>query len=177
MGAACIRHFPEQLLHLKGFRGGAFRGDHIAADHILIGADQAHLGPPYLLQNGLEQIGGGSLAAGAGDGDHGHLLCGMAEPVPADHRQRPTGILRLNVGARLCRTLLAQHRRRAVCQRLADILMSVCRKARHGYKQVAGLRCPGIIADAGDLHFQICRACTNGNTCKKLPQFHNKFLL
>lgn len=30
MGAACIRHFPEQLLHLKRFRGGAFRGDHIA---------------------------------------------------------------------------------------------------------------------------------------------------
>jgi len=176
MGAAPVRHFPEQLLDLEGLRGGALRGDDLLADHILVGADKAHLGPFGLLQNGLQQIGGGGLAAGAGNGDHGHFLRRMAEPVGADHRQGPAGIRRLDISAVRRRKLLAQHRRRALFQGCSNILVAVGGKAGHGHEQVAGLGGPGVIADAGDFRFQVRRAGLNRDAGQQFSQFHNQFL-
>ena len=49
MGAPGVRHFPEQLLDLKGFRRGTVRWKRRVADHILVGADKTHLGPCRLL--------------------------------------------------------------------------------------------------------------------------------
>ena len=98
MGAARIPHPGKELLDLKGLRRGPLRGEHLAADHVLVGADQAHLGPRRLLQNRLEQVGGGGLAVGAGDGHHGHIVRRMAEVVGAHHRQGPAGVRHLDIG-------------------------------------------------------------------------------
>ena len=49
VGTPGVRHFPEEPLDLKGLRRGAVRGDDLLADHVLIGADETHLGPPCLL--------------------------------------------------------------------------------------------------------------------------------
>ena len=49
IGAPGVRHLPEEPLDLKGFRRGAVRRDDLLPDHVLIGTDKAHLGPPCLL--------------------------------------------------------------------------------------------------------------------------------
>ena len=97
----------------------------------------------------------------------------MVEPVGTDNSQCPAGILRLNVRAVRFRRLLAQHRRRAVFQCLADILVTVGGKARHGHEQVAGLCAPGVIADTGDFRLQIRRSIKDGDPGKQFLQFHS----
>ena len=64
MGAAGGAHPGKQLLELQGLRCGTLSGHHLVADQILVGADQAHLGPQLLFQDGLEQIGGGGIFEG-----------------------------------------------------------------------------------------------------------------
>ena len=155
MAAAGVTHPREQLLHLKGLRGGALRGDHLIPDHILIRADQTNFRAQSLLQNRLQQIGGGGLAVGARHRDHGHLLRGMAEEVGAHHRQAPAGIRHLHIGDLPLRQLLTQDGRRAGGHRFFDIGMTVRGEAGHGHKQVAGLRLTGVIADVPDLLFRI----------------------
>ena len=49
IGTPGVRHLPEEPLDLKGFRRGAVRRDDLLPDHVLIGTDKAHLGPPCLL--------------------------------------------------------------------------------------------------------------------------------
>ena len=70
MGAARVQHLPEELLELVTLRRGALRVDEFRADHVAVGAHQAHLYARAGLQQMLHQIGGGGLAVGAGDGDH-----------------------------------------------------------------------------------------------------------
>ena len=147
MGAARIPHLGEEPLELKGLRRGALRGEGLLADHVLIGADQTHLGPRRLLQNGFQQVGGGGLAVGAGDPDHGHALGGVSKEVGPHRRQSPAGIRHLDIGDIPLRRLLAQHRRRAGLHGLSDEIVSVRRKAGHGHKQSAGSHRPGVIAD------------------------------
>ena len=172
VGAAALPHLGKQPLELKGLRRGALRGDDLVADHILVRADEAHLGPGLLLQNGLEEIGGGGLAVGAGDAHHGHGVRRMAEEVGAHHRQGPAGIRHLDEGNALLRCLFAQHRRRAGGHGLADEGVAVNGEARHGHEQVAGPGGPGIIADIGDVHLQIRRGVQDGQALQQFFQFH-----
>ena len=155
MGAARVRHAPEQALELKGFRGCALRGQDLAADHVLIGADQPHLRPQTLLQDILEKIGSGGFAVGAGDARQRHAGGGVAVPVPAHLGQRGAAVRRAHIGNPRLRLLLAEHARRALLHSHGDKPVAVRLVARHGNKESAGLRLPGIIADAGNLHRQV----------------------
>ena len=164
VGAAGVPHLGEEPLDLEGLRRGALRGDHLRADHVLVGADQPHLGPGLLLQNGLEEVGGAGLAVGAGDGCHGHGCGRVAEEVGADHRQAPAGVLHLDIGdGPVRRGLLTDHRGGAGGGRLPDEGVAVHGKAPHGHKQVAGLCGAGVVADVGDLQIQVCRGGEDRN--------------
>ena len=177
VGAAGIPHAGKQALELEGLRRGALGGHHLAADHVLVGADEAHLGACRLLQNGLEQIGGGGLAVGAGDTHHGHGVGGVAIEVGAQHGQGPAAVFRAHPGNALFRSALTQHRRRAGRDGLGDEVVSVHGKAGHGHEQVSGLGGAGVIADAGNFHIQVRRGIQHGDPFQKRAQFHLYLLL
>ena len=156
MGAAGGAHPGKQLLELQGLRRGALGGHHLVADQILVGADQAHLGPQLLFQDGLQQVSGGSLAVGAGDGHHGHAVRRMAVVVCGHHRQGPAGVLHQDIGhGAVLRRPLAHHRGGPRRHGLSDIGVAVGGKAGHGHKDVPGRRGPGVIADTGDLRLHV----------------------
>ena len=161
MGTAPIPHLGQKPLQFKRFRSSPLRGKGLLPDHVLVGTDQAHLGPQSLLQDGLEQIGGGGLAVGSGDGHHGHGIGGMAIKVSAHHRQGMAGIRHPDIGNLPLWRFFAQHRCRAGLHSLADECMAVHGEAGHGYEQVAGPGLAGVIAHTGNLHFQICRGFQN----------------
>ena len=173
VGAAGGAHPGEQLLKLQGLRRGALRGDHLVADHVLVGADEAHLGPQLLLQHGFQQVGGGGLAVGAGDGHHGHVVRGMAVVIGRHHRQGLAGIRHLDIGdAGVLRRPLAHHRRGARRRGLADIGVAVGGEAGHGHEHVPRRRGPGVVADAGDLRLRIRRGGQGREPRQKFFQFH-----
>ena len=167
MGAAARAHLGQQSLQFKGFRGGALRGEDLLADHVLVGADESHLGPQGLLQDGLEQVGGGGLAVGAGDGHHGHRVRGVAVEIGAHHRQGAAGIRHPNIGNVLPRGFFAQHRRRAGLHGLADEIMAVHSKAVHCHKQIAGPGLTGVIAHMGNVRLQVRRGFQNVQSLQK----------
>ena len=154
VGAAGVRHPAEEGLELQGFRRGPLRGHDLPADHILVGADEAHLGPPPL-QNGLEKIGGGGLAVGAGDGHHGHLPGGMAVEVRSQDGQRPPGVFHLDIGNGLLGNALAEDDGGPGGFGLSDVGVAVRRIAGDGHEELPRLYLPGIVADAGDVSLQI----------------------
>ena len=173
MGAAGRAHPGKQLLELQGLRCGTLSGHHLVADQILVGADQAHLGPQLLFQDGLEQIGGGGLAVGAGDGHHGHAVCRMAVIVGGHHRQGPAGVLHQDIGhGAVLRRSLTHHRGGSRRHGLSDIGVAVGGKAGHGHEDVPGCRGPGIIADTGDLHLHVRGGGPQGEPCQQRFQMH-----
>ena len=91
VGAAGVGHLAEEGLQFETLGSGAFGVQHLAADHVLNGAHQAHLGPQAILQNVFDQVGGGGFAVGAGDADHGHLPGRVAVPVGAHLGQAQPG--------------------------------------------------------------------------------------
>ena len=155
MGAARVGHLAEQPVQLEGFRRGALGVQHLIADHVLDGAHQPHLGPGLLLQNALDEVGGGGLAAGAGDAHHGHFPGGMIEPVAAHQGQRPAGTGHLYIGDISLRHTLAYHAGRALFRRHGDKPVAVHRLAADGHEHVARSGRTRVIADAGDLRFHI----------------------
>ena len=176
MGAASRAHLSQKSLQLKGFRGGALRGEDLLADHVLVRADKAHLGPQGLFQNGLEQIGRGGLAVRSGDGHHGHAVGGVAVEIGADCRESTAGVRHPDIGNTPPGYMgppfrntppgyfFAQHRRRAGLHGLTDIVVAVHRKAGHRHKQVAGPGLAGVIAHMGNLHLHIRCGFQNGRS-------------
>ena len=155
MGAAGVRHLPKELLHLKGLRGCALGVEDLIPDHILIGADEPHLGPGGVFQDILQEIGGGGLAVGAGDAHHGHLPGRVVEEIGPHHSQGSAAVFHLDIGNVPLRRRLAQNAHCPPLHRSRDILVAVGSKAGHGDEQVPGLGLPGVVADAGNLHLQI----------------------
>ena len=147
MAASGVGHLPQQLLHLPGFGGGAVGGQDLLADHVLVGADKAHLGPQHPLQHGLEEVSGGGLAVGAGDGQHRQFLRRMAEPVDGHRRQGRPGISRHQPRPFFRRRAAAEYRRRPLIQRLLDIPVAVGLVARQGHEETAGRHVSGVVAD------------------------------
>ncbi|MPM50027.1 hypothetical protein SDC9_96761 [bioreactor metagenome] len=152
MGAVRVQHLAEQPVKFKALRRGSLCGQALSADHVLVGADQAHLRPRLLLQNGLEEISGGGLSVGAGDGGHHHSLRRVAEPVGPQNRQRPPGLLHQHEGNVSLRLPFTDGAHRACLLCLTDIGVAVHGIAADGHKQVPCLRLPGIIADTRKLH-------------------------
>ena len=172
MGAARVRHGAEERLEFKGLRGGALRVEHLPADHVLVGADEAHLGTQRLLQHVLEQVGGGGLAVGAGDAHHGHGGGRVAVPVPAHPGQSAPAVVRDHPGALPLRPVLAEDAERALLPGHGDELVPVSLIALHGHKEVSGPCFPGIVADAGNLHIKVRAGLQNLDSLQQFSQLH-----
>ena len=94
---ACIHELAEGLLQLVAFGGGVC-GLLMAAHEIdAVGADHAHLFAGGF-QHALDHVGGGGLALGAGDADHGHLPGRVAEEIAAHQRHGIAAVLHLHNG-------------------------------------------------------------------------------
>lgn len=118
------------------------------ADHVLVGADEPHLGPQHALQHRLEQIGGGRLAVGPGDGQRRQAIGRAAEPVGGDRRQRRPRIRDHDPWSRFFRRMLAEHRGGPQRQRLGNKSVSVGLVARQRRKQTAGHQFSGVVANS-----------------------------
>ena len=160
---AGVAHLTKQALQLKRLRRRAFRRQNLLPDHILIGPDQAHLGPQRLLQNGLEQVCGRGFPVGAGHGRHHHLIRRMPEEVGTQHRQGAAGILHPHPGDLHGRFFFAQHTGRTAFRRFPDIGMPIGRKAPHRDEEVAGPDSAGIVLHLRDLHLRVGMKLLNGN--------------
>ena len=53
MGTACRLHLCQQAVECVGIRRGALGWKGLGANEILVGADEAHLGPQHPLQHGF----------------------------------------------------------------------------------------------------------------------------
>ena len=166
MGTPGVRHAAKEALELEGFRSGALGGDDLGADHVLVGADEAHLGPQGLLQDVLEEVGGGGLAVGAGDAHQLHGSRRVSEPVDAHMGESRPAVRGAHEGNVPLRRFLAEDAGRALLQGAhdgcgacgdghGDEAVSVGLAAGHGHEEVAGLRLPGVVADAGDLQRRV----------------------
>ena len=95
--AAGIQKLPEGLLQLVAFRGGV--GGVLVASHIVdaVGADHAYLAACGL-QHAFDHVGGGGLALGTGDADHGHLTGRVTEEVGAHQCHGIAAALHLDHG-------------------------------------------------------------------------------
>ena len=155
MAAPGVGHLPEQLLQLVGLRRGALGVQHPVADHVLDRADQAHPCSGLLLQDALDEVGGGGLAAGACHADHGQLVGGVVEAVRADDRQGPAAVRHLDIGRAVLRRGLAHHAGRALLPRHGDILMSVRFRTGDGDEQVACLHRTGVVPHLADVRVQV----------------------
>ena len=168
IGAARIPHPGKELLELEGLGGGPLRGKDLLPNHILVCADQAHLFAPGL-QNGLEEVGGGSLPVGAGNAHHGHGVRRAAKEVGPRHRQGPAGVRHLDIrNFSLLRQGLTENRRRAGGHGLGDEAVSVHRVAAESHKEVPGLHLPGVVTDLGNLCLQ---THVGGEDFQPLQQF------
>ena len=175
--AARVRHAAQQPLQLEGFRRRALGVDHLAADHVLDGADQADLRPGLLLEDALDEVGRGRLAARAGHADHRQLARGVAVPVRADHGQRAARGRDHGVGQAALDLMLADSADRALLLRHGDISVPVGLHTGDRHKEVAGLCRARVIADAGDLLFRVGIAAQKLQPREQILQFHRFRLL
>ena len=172
MGAARVRHPAEEPVQLIALGGGVLRVQELVSDPVAVGADEAHLGVQLALQQMLEQVRGGGLAAGAGDADQLHLPGGIAEEVPAGQGEPQAAVVRLHEGRSVLRRRFAEHRRGAPLHRLGNEAMSVRLKAPHRHEEIPRLGLAGVVAHAADLQLRIRRHLQHPNMRKKLLQFH-----
>ena len=95
--AARIEELAEGLLQLVAFGGGV--GGLLMAAHEIdaVGTDHAHLFARGF-QHALDHVGGGGLALGAGNADHGHLLGRVTEEVAAHQGHGIAAALHLDDG-------------------------------------------------------------------------------
>ena len=176
MGAACVRHLTEQAVQFEGLGGSALGGNDFLANHVLNGAHETHLCARLLLENALDEVGGGGLAAGTRHADHGHFAGGMVEPVCAHECQRLAAVFHHHAGDALHRALHHGAYRALFC-RHGDKFVSIHRLTGDGNEDVA-LRCSaGIVTHAGNVHIHICRGRHDGNAMQQVFQFHRQVLL
>ena len=177
MGTPGIPHPGKQRLQLQAFRSGALCGDDLLPDHVGHGADQAHLGPQAAFQHLLEQQGGGGLAVGSRDADHGHGFGRVAVEIAPQQCQGQPVIFHQDVGNVLFRLFRRDHHRCALFHRHGDKAVAVRGKAGNGRKQAAGGHLPGVIVHCVNLRLQVCGAFQNRDIPDQIHQFHIDKLL
>ena len=176
MGAAGVRHLPKEAVQLIALGSGVLGMQEFVPDPVAVGADEAHLGVLFPLQQVLEQVGGAGLAAGAGDAHHLHLPCRVSEKVPAAESKAQTAVVRLHIRGVVCRRSLAENDRRTVCHSLGYEAMAVDLKAADRHKKVPGPGAAGIVADAGDFRLGVRGHGQHPDILYDLSQFHMFFL-
>ena len=172
MGTPRVRHGAEEGLELEGLRGGALGVERLLPDHILVGADQASLGPQALFQHILEEVRRRCFAVGAGDAHHGHGGGGVAEPVPPQLRQGGAAVGGQHIGNLPLRPRLAENTGRPLLQRHGDKAVSVRLISGNSRKEVPGLGLPGVVADPTNLRLQVRMDLQNLSPAQQFSQFH-----
>ena len=167
MGAACVTHTGEQGLQLEALGGGALGGDDLVADHVLHGADEADLGAAGLLQDLLQQQGGGGLAVGAGDAHHGHCLSGMTVEVGADEGQSQTVVLHQNVGHIALRLDGGDDDGCALLHCHGDEAVAIGCKAGDGNEHAALGDLTGIVSNVFNVHVHVHIGCDDMDILQK----------
>ncbi len=152
-GDSALGHRGQQRLQVSGLGGGELAGQQVRADPGLHPADQAgHVaGHP---QPGLDQVGGGGLAAGAGHADQPQPLGrvtvdpagDLAEPGPGvvDHEHRHSG-----GGGPLPPVRVGKDGHRTRAHGGGGEFGPVHPAAGQRRVQIAGPHRPGVVGDAG----------------------------
>ena len=153
-------------MQLIGVGRSALGLDHLRADQVLVGADQADL-VPRILQHVLDQIGGRGFAVCAGYAQHDHAVRRVVEPIGRDLRERAAGVLH-HYGRRAFGRFLAHDSCRALLECLRDIFMSIGRIAADGDEQVTRLHGAGIISYLADFGIPCCGAFQHRNIFQQL---------
>ena len=176
MGTALLRHTLEKLMQLQTLGRGVLGVEQGIADHVAVGADEAHLRPGHGLKHMLRDLGGAGLPAGAGKADELHSFHRIAEKVPAHNGKPVTAVLDPHTGSSVVRRFLAQNRRGAACDSLGNEAVSVGVEAPDGHKQIPRPRLSGIVADPADLQLGIGGAFQYIQMLCKLMQLHMHIL-
>ena len=126
---AFVDHRTQVALQIDGVGRGVVGGDALLADHVAGGTDQAHL-HARRLQDGLDHVGGGGLALGAGHADKAHLVRRMAVERRRHAGHRSTDAGHLHLGDVHVHKVIHHQRHAAVGDRLWRVVVGV--KARTG---------------------------------------------
>ena len=173
--AARVQKLPEGLLQLVAFRGGV--GGVLVASHIVdaVGADHAHLAACGL-QHALDHVGGGGLALGAGDADHGHPAGGIAEEIAAHEGQRIAAALHLQHSdagdGREVDVVLDDQRRDPLGRTLGGIVMAVPLGAHDADEEPPRGRLAAVVDDVLDVMLKAALHQRIGHALQQLFQFH-----
>ena len=152
---ARVPHPGKELLQLQAFRGGPFRGEGLLANEIAHGANESHLCPPGLLQNGFQQQGDGGLSVGAGDADALHGLCRVPVKIAGHLGQRQTVRGNQDIGDLYIRLFRRDRHNGSPFHRHGDESVPVRGKAGDGRKQAPWHCLSGIVDDGSNFRFQI----------------------
>ena len=144
----------EDLLQLIALGSGV--GSVLMVAHVVdaVGADHSHLAARSL-QNAADHVGGGGLALGASDADHGHLPGGVAEQVGAHQGHGIAAALHLQDGdpgqAGQVDVVLDHNGCGALGGAVGGIVMAVPLGAHNADKQGPGSGFPAVVDNVGDL--------------------------
>ena len=172
--AAGVRHLPEELLQLVALGRGALGVDELRADHVAVGADEAHFGVARDLQQQLQQIGRGRLAVGAGDADDRHLRGRVAEEVAGHQRQRLAAVLHQHIGDIRLRRGFAYGALRAEAGGRGYVLVPVGLKAAYGHERRPRRGPAGVVADVAELQLHVRAHFLHAHVFQKVPQLQYK---
>ena len=148
--AAGIQKFAESFLQLVALGGCV--GCILVLAHVVdaVGADHAHL-TACGFQHALDHMGGGGLALGAGDADHGHLPGGITEKVAAHQRHGVAAALHLHHGhaGNRCKVdiVLDDQRADPLGSAVGGKLMAVALGAHDAHKGKARGRLAAVVDD------------------------------
>ena len=154
--AACLTHSIKEALQLQAFRGGPLGGDLFGTDAVAHGANEAHLGPPGLLQHRFQKQGDGGFSVGARNAHQLHGLCRVAIEVAGDLGQSQPVLSHQHIGHILLRPLGGDHHRRPPVHGHGDKPVSVGSESGNGHKQPLLFHLPGIIRHAPDFRLRVC---------------------
>ena len=172
MGAAGVRHGPQQLLQLIAVRRGAVGRQFLLPHQIPVGADKPHLGVQGSGQQFPNQVGGRGLSVGPGNGNQRHLLSGAAEPVGADPGHGPTGFPGNQPRAVPLRRQPAEHRRCPPLQSLGNISSAIGQLPGQSRKQRPGFHRSAVTGYGIYFHIQVYIRPNEGHAVQKIVQLH-----
>ena len=156
---AVVRHLPQQFLGLIGLRGGVDRRHLFPVPGRARRADEP-CGDPGLFQDGLEDVGDGGLALGAGDADDLQVPRRVAEEGVGQFRQCHPGVFHhddvwcFRYIAKVCGLFVARLEDEHAAARVVSVprvFVAVGLRADHADEEGA-LHClAGVIDDIGDV--------------------------
>ena len=168
--APCGQHLAEHFLQLVAFRGGIDQRPVYSRVGHAVGADDAAL-VAARVHHGMDHVGGGGLALGAGHADGDQLFGGPAEVVAGEQRQRPAAAFHLHhcyALGHLVQLVLDHQHRSALLRHIYGVVVAVPVGAHNAHKGPAGLYLTGIV---GDVHHFGVQAALHQRVVQPIEQF------